>query len=123
MIIVALEELQKRDADEKKRLLAPEGGMGRTLLHDVETPCVMELLVNSGADPNAKDPATGRTPIMDIVQRHNLPYGLLYSRAMVDILVGAGADLTVRDANGLSVMDCAKKKIRKYLSERYSLTM
>jgi len=57
------------------------------------TPESVQAAINQGADVNAQDPLYGRTPLLWAAWRNQNP-------EVITILLKAGADVNMKDANG-----------------------
>ncbi len=82
----------------RKRL---EQTLRRAAAHTDDASVVMTL-IDMGARPDAKDPQTGRTPLMLAVE-----YGC---RGVIVALLSHGADIHVQANNGKSALDLARQK-------------
>ncbi|MGE5624851.1 MAG: hypothetical protein ACM3ZT_04810 [Bacillota bacterium] len=67
-------------------------------------------LLDAGWDPNIALPGTGRTALMQVVN-NSTPA----NRAMVALLLTAGADTTQASASGLTVFDDAPTVMREFI--------
>jgi hypothetical protein len=98
--------LQHLDDAAKRRILAPEGGMGRTPLHGVRSSKVAKYLIYAGA----RDPKTGMTPVLDVVCRRGIDN---MNQATVikifDVLAAGGGHVAAR-AKCKHVLDYAKRR-------------
>jgi hypothetical protein len=102
--------MEQLDPTEKKRILRPEGGVGRTLLHDVRSEGITKLLIHHGANPDAVDPETGWTPIMDVVARARDVSRNSYTTVekIMRLLIEAGCKLDVCDRQGRTITRLAQ---------------
>jgi ankyrin repeat protein len=102
--------MQQLDPTEKKRILRPGGGVGRTLLHDARSEYITKLLIHHGANPDAVDPQTGWTPIMDVVARARDVSRNSYTTVekIMRLLIKAGCKLDVCDHQGRTVTALAQ---------------
>ncbi len=82
----------------RKRL---EQTLRRAAMHNDDASVVLTL-IDMGARPDAKDPQTGRTPLMIAVDNG--------CRGVIVALLSHGADIHTRANNGKSVLDLAREK-------------
>lgn len=75
---------------------AKHGDLEQTTLFVTESPHVMRILIEHGADPDAKDRG-GQTPLMIVVKKSN-------GRQLTKILLEAGADIQAKDSSGVTAM-------------------
>lgn len=102
--------MQQLDPTEKIRILQPGGGVGRTLLHDARSEYITKLLIHHGANPDAVDPSTGWTPIMDVVARARDVSRSSYTTVekIMRLLIEAGCTVDVCDHQGRTVTTLAQ---------------
>lgn len=92
MLIVKGAELEVRDT------------RGRTPIHYVRSPTVLDLLVKHGVDVEARDQG-GNTPLQSLLA----DYSDLREAEMIQSLVATGADVTVRNCLGETLVHTAAK--------------
>lgn len=79
---------------------------------------ILEILIQAGVDVNKKEATSGRTPLMFAVGTCRDPNVI----PTFQILLDHGADITLKDDQGMSVLDIAQKKCKKNRREEEVMT-
>jgi len=110
--------LMKARCEEVARLLVDRGATidatdeaGMTpLMHaaNLDAPEVVSFLIERGADVNARS-RIGATPLIYAVYSRSMSLREPESCDVVDLLISGGADLSVKDNNGITALGAAKQ--------------
>ena len=98
-----------------KYLLAAGAEPGEMAMHMAainRDPRVIEILIGAGGDPNERGGRSGRTPLHDAAV-HCGAYGDAHCRDMnarLEVLLGFGADVALRDFSGASALHWAARE-------------
>jgi cytohesin len=96
-----------------------ENDAGRTPLHSAPTVDIAQLLIDTGADPDAGI-ENGCTPLLWIVLRPlTIEFDKKDVKGVMEVLLKAGADVNVRDGSGKTVLDYAETEEIKKLLLKY----
>ena len=96
---------------------APTNEVGETtLMHAVsfKNIALVEYLLENGSSVNQSD-EHGQTAIFHLVDEEGIVYDDAWRKEIFDLLIHAGADLTVKDKDGLSVLEYAERAGDDYM--------
>lgn len=84
-------------------------------------PGELRKALRSGVDPNQRDPDTLKTPLMWLCEMFDHHYRS--RKRMFRLLIKAGADIELRDNNGLTALEVAEsgaiKMFRRFVEREY----